>query len=170
MRKLLICIFLISILMFTVKADKQVIKDPLPLASEEFRQKVEEVTFGWKYTRAIEPHKFDCSDTSQITWYILSDFGFDPKIMVGQHDGVNHMWLAVPDHRGNWAMVECAFVDLKVLGITVDENEYCTGTMYDDPFNATAATGDKLWKNERLPIERTNFNEVLQWKLRSLWL
>jgi hypothetical protein len=147
----LICAILI--LTYHSKASKEIIS-PLPLSAEGFRQSVEQVTFDWQYTRDIKPHKFDCSDTSQITWYKLSDAGFKPKLMVGKLGGINHMWVAVPSSDNTWALVETAFTDLKIMGITVDDQEYRVGTMYDNPWEATTATKDPLLQNSKLMIIR----------------
>ncbi len=147
----LICTMLV--LAYLSKASIEIVS-PLPLASEDFRQSVEQVTFGWQYTKDIKSHKFDCSDTSQITWYTLSQAGFMPKLMVGKMGGINHMWIAVPSSDNTWALVETAFTDLKIMGITVNDQEYRVGTMYDNPWEATAATKDPLVQNSMSKIKR----------------
>lgn len=95
----------------------------------------------YKYTETYEAGQFDCIDTVAITQKILSEKGYNPKMIMRVVEkgepGESHIWLAVPDSHGSYAFVETtifAFGDYGLGGIVSppDDEAYRSGILVED--------------------------------------
>lgn len=57
----------------------------------------------YRWTDAYEENKFDCSQMSLFTEWVLEVNGYDTKILVGTLDSEGHMWLEISmDGESYW--------------------------------------------------------------------
>lgn len=131
-----------------------ILVDGLPLSDdEEFEASVQEVLDSFKYDQHYTEDVFDCTNTSQITWKVLRDHGFDAKLMYCNSDvtgrkGIDaHSWVVVPKNRYHWRYGSKDYENWVIFGadgwIQV-ESTY----NFDGPGKSSTSLGEALTKRE----------------------
>jgi hypothetical protein len=121
----------------------------LPLSyNQTFKQEISEVLDEFNYIFAYRADGFDCYETSIFTIKILRDKGYDPFLMErfywpGYKTG--HLWVAVTSKKYNglddlrtwamnntWVMIETTGEMPERLGVIIQSDVYCNGTLVYD--------------------------------------
>jgi|GEM_PF-7095549 len=120
----------------------------LPMSGDkEFLDSVQKVLDEYTYDQKYKLEGFDCTNSSQITWYILKEKGFDARLIysneiaIGRKDKnardfYGHVWVVVPRNNytggnydqyihqgsGGWISVETTENYTKHLGLADDSD------------------------------------------------
>jgi hypothetical protein len=108
-------------------------------ADQSWMDNLKDVLDSYEYDKNYQEKVFDCSDTSQISWRLLKDKGYDARLMMSYagHPLDPHMWVVVkyPDEADRFVAVETANTDsskkLVHLGKIVNDSDYFRGIMYN---------------------------------------
>lgn len=88
-----------------------VVVSNLPICEDQkFLKSVQNVLDKYVYTKKYKLGNFDCTNSSQIAWYILKQNGFDARLMysneiaIGRKDKntqdfSGHVWVIVPEKK-----------------------------------------------------------------------
>jgi len=107
--------------------------------NKSWDEDLQKVLDSYDYGKSYRVNVFDCSNTSQICWSILSGKGYDAKIMMSYkgHPLDPHMWVEVryPYETERYVAVEATNTDrsknLVHLGTIVMKEDYYRGIMYN---------------------------------------
>jgi hypothetical protein len=136
------------------------LKPPSDTDSDEYvswRDDLKKVLEGHSYDERYQENVFDCSNTAQICWSVLSSKGYDAHLMMswkGQPLGA-HLWVAVryTPERERYVAVETAntndHMELVHLGRIVADEDYYRGIMYN-----SSAQYSRLHPEEGLWLEQ----------------
>jgi hypothetical protein len=88
-----------------------VVVSNVPMSDDqEFLQSVQDVLDEYAYNKKYKLENFDCTNSSQITWSVLKENGFDARLMycneiaIGRKDRdardfYGHVWVVVPRNK-----------------------------------------------------------------------
>lgn len=107
--------------------------------NRSWSESLQEVLDSREYGKNYKENVFDCSNTSQICWSILSGKGYDARILMSYkgHPLDPHMWVVVryPYEKDRYVAVEATNTDkskrLIHLGRITEKDDYYKGIMYN---------------------------------------
>jgi len=106
------------------------IVDNLPHATSANTSEIANILASSHYTEKYESGTFACDTTSEIVWYVLTNAGYDTKIMVGTMDNNPdpHAWVLVKLDRGYVPIETTGAYDVCLGGIVeLGETVYFSG-------------------------------------------
>jgi len=107
--------------------------------SQTWLGNLENVLGEYEYGKTYQENVFDCSNTTQIAWSILTNKGFDARLMMSYkgHPLDPHIWVVVkyPYEPERYLAIETANTNqakiLEHLGRIVQDEKYYEGIMYN---------------------------------------
>ncbi|MCJ7443856.1 MAG: hypothetical protein MUO26_04895 [Methanotrichaceae archaeon] len=105
----------------------------------DWKEGLETLLESFDYNKTYQEGFFDCSNTAQMSWSLLKNYGYDVRLMMGwkKHPLGEHLWIVVtyPNEHDSYVAIETANTDenkkLNYLGKIIMDEKYHYGIMYN---------------------------------------